>query len=60
LFVKRSWLIPELEIQTDYDWFRVVFGRKTASRIIKDTLKAGLIRCYDDLVGSKAKKYLPG
>jgi ATP-dependent DNA helicase RecG len=31
----------------------------TASRIIKDTLKAGLIRCYDDSVGSKAKKYLP-
>ncbi|MBA3007099.1 MAG: hypothetical protein KKB91_06935 [Proteobacteria bacterium] len=32
----------------------------TAFRIIKDTLTAGLIRCYDDSVGSKAKKYLPG
>jgi predicted HTH transcriptional regulator len=31
----------------------------TASRIIKDTLKAELIRCYDDSVGNKAKKYLP-
>ncbi len=31
----------------------------TASRIIKDTLKAKLIRCYDDSVGNKAKKYLP-
>jgi ATP-dependent DNA helicase RecG len=31
----------------------------TASRIIKDTFVAGLIRCHDDSVGSKAKKYLP-
>jgi predicted HTH transcriptional regulator len=31
----------------------------TASRIIKDTTQAGLIRCHDDSVGSKAKKYLP-
>jgi predicted HTH transcriptional regulator len=31
----------------------------TASRIIKDASIAGLIRCYDDSVGSKAKKYLP-
>jgi ATP-dependent DNA helicase RecG len=31
----------------------------TASRIIKDTSMAGLIRCYDDSVGSKAKKYMP-
>jgi predicted HTH transcriptional regulator len=31
----------------------------TASRIIKETSLAGLIRCYDDTVGSKAKKYLP-
>ncbi len=30
-----------------------------ASRIIKDSLVAGRIRCYDDSVGSKAKKYLP-
>ncbi|KEZ77287.1 transcriptional regulator [Salinisphaera hydrothermalis C41B8] len=30
-----------------------------ASRIIKDTMVAGLIRCYDDTVGSKARKYLP-
>lgn len=29
------------------------------SRIIKDTINAGLIRCYDDTVGSKAMKYLP-
>lgn len=31
----------------------------TASRIIKDTTLAGFIRCHDDSVGSKAKKYLP-
>lgn len=31
----------------------------TASRIIRDTLQADLIRCYDDSVGSRAKKYLP-
>lgn len=31
----------------------------TVSRIIKDTLTAGLIRCHDDSVGSKARKYLP-
>lgn len=31
----------------------------TASRIIKDASIAGLIRCYDESVGSKAKKYLP-
>lgn len=31
----------------------------TASRIIKDTTIAKLIRCYDESVGSKAKKYLP-
>lgn len=31
----------------------------TASRIIKDTTLAGFIRCHDDAVGSKAKKYLP-
>ncbi len=30
-----------------------------ASRIIKDALVAEHIRCYDDTVGSKAKKYLP-
>lgn len=30
-----------------------------ASRIIKDTLGAGKIRCYDETVGNKAKKYLP-
>ncbi|HAU0794591.1 TPA: transcriptional regulator [Legionella pneumophila] len=29
------------------------------SRIIRDGLDAGKIRCYDDSVGSKAKKYLP-
>ena len=28
----------------------------TASRIIKETSTAGLIRCYDETVGSKAKK----
>lgn len=31
----------------------------TASRIIKETTLAGFIRCHDDSVGSKAKKYLP-
>ena len=31
----------------------------TVSRIIKDTLAADLIRCHDDSVGSKARKYLP-
>jgi len=31
----------------------------TVSRIIKDTLLAGLIRCHDEFVGSKARKYLP-
>lgn len=31
----------------------------TASRIIKDASVAGLVRCYDESVGSKAKKYLP-
>ena len=30
-----------------------------ASRIIKDALLTERIRCYDDTVGSKAKKYLP-
>lgn len=29
------------------------------SRIIKDTVEAGLIRCHDETVGSRAKKYLP-
>ena len=29
------------------------------SRIIRDTLTAGLIRCHDDSVGSRARKYLP-
>ena len=29
------------------------------SRIIRDSLDSGKIRCYDDSVGSKAKKYLP-
>jgi predicted HTH transcriptional regulator len=31
----------------------------TVSRIIKDTIAAGLIRCHDDSVGSKARKYMP-
>ena len=31
----------------------------TISRIIKDTIGADLIRCHDDSVGNKAKKYLP-
>ena len=30
-----------------------------ASRIIRDTVTAGLIRCHDNTVGSKARKYLP-
>jgi predicted HTH transcriptional regulator len=30
-----------------------------ASRIIRDTVEAGLIRCHDETVGSKARKYLP-
>lgn len=30
-----------------------------ASRIIKDTITAGLIRCHDETVGSRARKYLP-
>jgi predicted HTH transcriptional regulator len=30
-----------------------------ASRIIRDSMQAGRIRCYDDSVGNKAKKYLP-
>lgn len=29
------------------------------SRTIRDTIESGKIRCYDDSVGSKAKKYLP-
>ena len=29
------------------------------SRIIKDTIAAGLICCHDDTVGSRARKYLP-
>ncbi len=29
------------------------------SRIIRDTLTADLIRCHDDSVGSRARKYLP-
>lgn len=31
----------------------------TASRIIKETIHAGLIRCHDETAGSKARKYLP-
>lgn len=30
-----------------------------ASRIIRDTIEVGLIRCHDETVGSKARKYLP-
>lgn len=30
-----------------------------ASRIIKDAVEAGLIRCHDETVGSRARKYLP-
>jgi predicted HTH transcriptional regulator len=30
-----------------------------ASRIIRDAISAGLIRCHDDTVGSRARKYLP-
>lgn len=29
------------------------------SRVIKDTIAAGLIVCHDDTVGSRARKYLP-
>lgn len=29
------------------------------SRIIRDTIEAGLICCHDDTVGSRARKYLP-
>lgn len=31
----------------------------TVSRIIKDTIKAKIIRCYDDSVGTRARRYLP-
>ncbi len=27
--------------------------------IIKDTIEAGVIRCHDETVGSRARKYLP-
>ena len=30
-----------------------------ASRIIRDGIESGLIRCHDETVGSKARKYLP-
>lgn len=30
-----------------------------ASRIIRDAIDTGLIRCHDDTVGSRARKYLP-
>lgn len=30
-----------------------------ASRIIRDTIDSGMIRCYDDKVGSRARKYVP-
>ncbi|MFH1134522.1 MAG: ATP-binding protein [Pseudomonadota bacterium] len=30
------------------------------SRIIKDAIDSGLIRCHDETVGSRARKYLPG
>jgi predicted HTH transcriptional regulator len=30
-----------------------------ASRIIKDSIEAELIKCYDDTVGSKARRYVP-
>lgn len=30
-----------------------------ASRIIRDTLDAGLIRCHDETVGNRARKYIP-
>jgi ATP-dependent DNA helicase RecG len=30
-----------------------------ASRIIKDAIEGGLIRCHDETVGSRARKYLP-
>jgi predicted HTH transcriptional regulator len=54
-------------VQRDYMTNTTIRGRfgiedknsATASRIIKDTLKAGLIHCHDDSVGSKAKKYRP-
>lgn len=29
------------------------------SRIIKDTIEAGQIRCFDETVGTKARKYVP-
>lgn len=29
------------------------------SRIIKDAIESGLIRCHDETVGSRARKYLP-
>lgn len=31
----------------------------TVSRIIRDTLDAGLIKCHDESVGSRARKYQP-
>jgi predicted HTH transcriptional regulator len=30
-----------------------------ASRIIRDALSEGLIRCHDETVGNKARKYVP-
>jgi ATP-dependent DNA helicase RecG len=29
------------------------------SRIIRDAIEAGLIRCHGETVGSRARKYLP-
>jgi hypothetical protein len=28
-------------------------------RMLRNTVDAGLIRCHDETVGSKARKYLP-
>lgn len=40
----------------------LISGEKNSSivsRIIKDTIEAGQIRCYDETVGTKARKYVP-
>ena len=34
-------------------------NRAMVSRIISDTISASLIVCYDDSVGTRAKKYQP-
>ena len=53
-------LLNELrKLPRETEWVEFKHNNAEASRIIKDAVEADLIRCHDETVGCRGRKYLP-